>query len=179
VVVVWFLVFEVEEEELVVVDDELVLCAVVVCVVVDDEKELEDVVVVDDEKELEDVVVVDDEKELEDVVVVNDEEELEDMVVDRVESIEVELVVFDVDRDFEAVEKVVVPPAEVLVEVVALFVTESPFIFAAVIPTAMRRTSTANANNVSEADLFILKARKYSHFDAHRTFEQILCYLEV
>ena len=140
-VVVWFLVFELEEEELVVVVDELALC--VVCVVVDDE------------------------------------EELEDMVVDRVESIEDELVVFDVDRDFEeVVERVVLLSAEVLVEVVALFVTESPFIFAAVIPTAIRRTSTANANNVSEADLFILKTQKYSHFVTHRNYEQILCYLE-
>ena len=95
-------------------------------------------------------------------VVVDDESELEDMVVDWVESIEV--AVFDVETDFEeAVERVVLLSTAVLAEPVTLFVTERPFIFAAVIPTAIRRTITASANNITEADLFILEAQKYSH----------------
>lgn len=98
------------------------------------------------------------------VCVVVDEEELEDVALDWVESIEVEVDVFDVETDFEEdLERVVLLSTAVLVEPVTFFVTERPFIFAAVIPTAIRRTSTASANNISEADLFILEAQKYSH----------------
>ena len=109
-------------------------------------------------------------------VVVDDEEELEDVALDWVESIEVEVAVFDVDRDLEeAVERVVLLSTAVLVEPVTLFVTERPFIFAAVIPTAIRRTITASANNITEADLFILEAQKYSHFSfTDRSYEQIV-----